>query len=257
MAEVKDGRIELVRIARTPGVRTKVAVASGDTTRGASSPIGIIVGERGSRIRLIRDALGEELDLLEYDPDPLNLVIAALAPAKVRRVEKSAAGYVAILAADERDSVAGEDGQGLKLASELVGAPIELLVEDSANVQARAGRGRRRVLVHPPQRPALRQRRRARHHALRPAGAQRVGSPRSRASAISSGARRCQQLRAGRIAEPLLVLLRRPAALADQQLPHVGVVERPEDVGRARRRRGPGAARPSSCSDSTTARWMA
>ncbi len=138
VAEVKDGRIELVRIARTPGVRTKVAVASGDTTRGASSPIGIIVGERGSRIRLIRDALGEELDLLEYDNDPLNLVIAALAPAKVRRVEKSAAGYVAILAADERDSVAGEDGQGLKLASELVGAPIELLVEDAANLQARA-----------------------------------------------------------------------------------------------------------------------
>jgi N utilization substance protein A len=138
VAEVKDGRIELVRIARTPGVRTKVAVASGDTTRGASSPIGIIVGERGSRIRLIRDALGEELDLLEYDNDPLNLVIAALAPAKVRRVEKSAAGYVAILAVDERDSVAGEDGQGLKLASELVGAPIELLVEDAANLQARS-----------------------------------------------------------------------------------------------------------------------
>src|SRR5215218_9290640 len=40
-----------------------------------------------------------------------------------------------------------------------------------------------------------------------------------------------EQLGAGGVAEPLLVLLRGPAAHADQQLPHVWVVERPQDVG--------------------------
>src|SRR6266498_1679614 len=40
-----------------------------------------------------------------------------------------------------------------------------------------------------------------------------------------------KHLRAGRVSEPSLPLLRRPAALADQQQPHVWVVERPQDVG--------------------------
>src|SRR6266545_106460 len=40
-----------------------------------------------------------------------------------------------------------------------------------------------------------------------------------------------EQLRAGRVSEPSLPLLGRPAALPDQQQPHVWVVERPQDVG--------------------------
>jgi hypothetical protein len=40
-----------------------------------------------------------------------------------------------------------------------------------------------------------------------------------------------EQLRAGRVGEPPLPLLWRPAALADQEQPDVRVVERPENVG--------------------------
>ena len=68
--EVREGKIEL-RVARIPGVRSKVAVSNASDERGASSPIGICVGERGSRIRLMRDMLGEEIDLLAYEPDPI------------------------------------------------------------------------------------------------------------------------------------------------------------------------------------------
>ena len=49
----------------------------------------------------------------------------------------------------------------------------------------------------------------------------------------SSAAATSEQLRAGELRAPLLVLLGGPAALVDQQLPEVGVVDRPEDVGRA------------------------
>ena len=68
--------------------------------------------------------------------------------------------------------------------------------------------------------------------------------------------RQREQLRAGGVGEPLLELLRRPAALADQQLPDVRVVERPEDVGGAGRRRGRGAAPCAACRRSTIARWL-
>ena len=73
----------------------------------------------------------------------------------------------------------------------------------------------------------------------------------------AAGPRRCQgpeQLRARGVGEPLLELLRRPAALADQQQPEVGVVERPEDVGRARRRRDRGASAPCSRAGSRRSR---
>jgi N utilization substance protein A len=132
ISEVRDGRIELVRVARVPGVRTKVAVATRSNERGAASPIGICVGERGSRIRLMRDLLGEEIDLLAFDPDPLSFVAAALHPAKPRRVEETDAGYAAIMTEDERAKVAGADGLGLRLASELVGSPIELRIDAPA-----------------------------------------------------------------------------------------------------------------------------
>jgi N utilization substance protein A len=110
-------------------VRTKVAVATRSDERGAASPVGICVGERGSRIRLMRDLLGEEIDLLAYDPNPLAFVAAALHPARPRRVEQTDAGFVAILSEEERANVAGSDGLGLKLASELVGSPIELRID--------------------------------------------------------------------------------------------------------------------------------
>ena len=80
----------------------------------------------------MRDMLGEEIDLLAYEPDPIAFVHAALHPAKVRRVEEADGGYVAIVSEEEQANVAGADGQGLKLASLLVGAPITLRVEDAA-----------------------------------------------------------------------------------------------------------------------------
>ena len=166
---MREGKIEL-RIARIPGVRSKVAVSNASDERGASSPIGICVGERGSRIRLMRDMLGEEIDLLAYEPDPITFVHAALHPAKVRRVEQADGGFVAVVSEEEQANVAGADGQGLKLASMLVGAPITLRVEDASTSAEQATELVAGDLpVHPPERPPVRQRGRARLAFLQPA----------------------------------------------------------------------------------------
>jgi N utilization substance protein A len=142
VAEIADGRIELTRVARRPGVRSKVAVAYRADQRADGSAVGACIGERGSRIRLIRELLGEELDLMAFTDDPITFVAEALAPAKVRRVERDGDGFVAIVSEDEQERIPGADGLGLALATELVGAPIVVRVDaataESADADADA-----------------------------------------------------------------------------------------------------------------------
>ena len=60
--EIQDGTIEIVSIARIPGVRSKVSVRS---TNEAVDPVGSIVGAQGSRINAIVEKLqGEKIDVV-------------------------------------------------------------------------------------------------------------------------------------------------------------------------------------------------
>ncbi len=189
--EVREGKIEL-RIARIPGVRSKVAVSNASDERGASSPIGICVGERGSRIRLMRDMLGEEIDLLAYEPDPITFVHAALHPAKVRRVEQADGGYVAIVSEEEQANVAGAGRPGPQARLDARrradhAARRGCLDERRAGHRARRGHLR----VHPPERPPVRQRGRARARASAACPATRADAARRvrRFETAGSGAR--------------------------------------------------------------------
>src|SRR6266516_61068 len=53
----------------------------------------------------------------------------------------------------------------------------------------------------------------------------------TRPRGVISSVRRLEKLGAGSVGEPAFPQFRRPAASADEQKPHVGMVERPEDVG--------------------------
>ena len=98
--EVEDGTVEIMAIAREPGSRTKVAVRS---NRDEVDPIGACLGPKSSRIANVSDELrGEKIDVIKWDPDQTNLIMNALAPAKVLTVELF-----------EDDGVALVDGAGL------------------------------------------------------------------------------------------------------------------------------------------------
>ena len=123
--EINDGVIEIVSIARQPGVRTKMSVRSRDPK---VDPVGACVGVRGSRIRpIIQELNGEKIDIIEWEPDIGKFAIAALAPASVKKVAVDAASH-SITAYVENGGLTpaiGKNGVNTRLAAELVSTAHE------------------------------------------------------------------------------------------------------------------------------------
>ena len=119
--EIVDGVVELKAIAREPGHRTKIAVASNDPH---VDPVGACVGARGSRVRMVVNELrGEKVDIVPYSDDPAEFVMKALAPARVREVRiDEESGTAEVIVPDFQLSLAiGREGQNARLAARLTG----------------------------------------------------------------------------------------------------------------------------------------
>ena len=82
--EIYDGLVEVKSIAREPGARSKIAVASREPNL---DPVGACVGPKGSRVRMVVEELrNERVDVIQWAEDPAVYVANALSPAKVNRV---------------------------------------------------------------------------------------------------------------------------------------------------------------------------
>lgn len=125
--EIKSGLVEVKGIAREPGVRCKVAVASKDEK---IDPIGSCVGQKGVRIQNVMDELSNErIDIIGWTNNPETYITAALAPAKISTIllnheRRRAAVYVN---PDQRPLAIGKRGQNVQLASKLTQWEIDIL----------------------------------------------------------------------------------------------------------------------------------
>lgn len=114
--EIADGTIEIRKIVREAGYRTKVAVYS---TREEVDPVGACVGPKGQRIQtVIRELLGEKIDVLPYSSEPAQFIKNALSPAQVERV--------VILDADKRQALAIVEESQFSLAIGRLGSNVKL-----------------------------------------------------------------------------------------------------------------------------------
>lgn len=130
--EVFDGIIELVRIARSPGDRSKVAVQSHDER---VDPVGACVGMKGIRIHaIVRELQNENIDVINFTPDRIEFIKRALQPAEVLKVELDEESKHAnvLVPADEVSKAIGKGGVNIRLASKLVGAEIDVYREVEA-----------------------------------------------------------------------------------------------------------------------------
>ncbi len=127
--EVFDGIIELVKIARAPGDRSKVAVLSHDER---VDPVGACVGMKGIRIHaIVRELQNENIDVINYSKDKIEFIKRALQPADVLKVELADEGTKAnvLVPADEVSKAIGKGGVNIRLASKLAECEIDVYRE--------------------------------------------------------------------------------------------------------------------------------
>ena len=124
--EIYDGLVEVKSIAREPGVRSKVAVASRESNL---DPVGACVGPKGSRVRMVVEELrNERVDVIQWSDNPATYVANALSPAKVNRVTVDEENhYATVIVSDDQLSLAiGKEGQNARLAARLTGWHIDI-----------------------------------------------------------------------------------------------------------------------------------
>ncbi len=129
--EIYDGTVVIKAAVRAPGERAKVAVYSRERD---VDPVGACVGMKGSRVQsIIRELRGEKIDIIEHSDDLVTFAQSALAPAKITRVSVTHQGeipHLDVIVEDEQLSLAiGKRGQNVRLASELIGARIDIKSE--------------------------------------------------------------------------------------------------------------------------------
>lgn len=131
--EIYDKTVEIYKIVRDAGYRTKIAVYA---NREDVDPVGACIGLKGNRIQnVIQELLGEKIDVLKYDSDPTVFIKNALSPAEVSKV--------IILDADKKQALAivpdtqfslaiGKQGQNVRLANKLCDWTIDVKTEEQA-----------------------------------------------------------------------------------------------------------------------------
>jgi len=124
--EIFNGVVEIRALAREPGGRSKVAVAS---KQEGVDPVGSCVGLRGLRIQnIVNELQGERVDVVSWDDDPAKFLANALGIAQVVGMTFNDELKTATVVVPERQlSLAiGREGQNVRLAAKLTGWKIDI-----------------------------------------------------------------------------------------------------------------------------------
>lgn len=129
--EVFDKIIEIKKIVRVPGYKSKIAVISHDDN---VDPVGTCVGVGGARIKpILKEIGGEKVDIIQWSDFTEKFVQDSLKPAKVNRVEVLDNHAKVWLDEDQRSIAIGRMGQNISLATKLTGVEIDI-AENSGDI---------------------------------------------------------------------------------------------------------------------------
>ena len=144
--EIYDKIVEIHKIVREPGYRTKLAVYS---NRDDVDPVGACVGLKGGRIlAVIKELEGEKIDILKYDPDPRKFIKNALSPAEVQEViilDEAKHQALAVVSESQLSLAIGKQGLNVRLANRLVDWNIDVKTDTQFEEMDIAAESRRAV----------------------------------------------------------------------------------------------------------------
>lgn len=137
ISEIANGTIEIKKIARIVGYKTKVAIVS--KTYGVDA-IGTAVGPKGERIKRISEMLNNErIDMILYDEDPKQFLVNACHPEKILGIEisddedKPGSKIITIICKEDNlYKLIGKNGVNVRLLSKLTGWSIDVVSDEFA-----------------------------------------------------------------------------------------------------------------------------
>jgi N utilization substance protein A len=134
--EIHDGVVTIKSVAREPGARSKIAVASREDRVDA---VGSCVGHRGARVQaVVNELYDEKIDIVRWNADNKQFITESLSPARVTSVqinEETKSAFVVV--PDNQLSLAiGKSGQNVRLAARLTGWRIDIRSESQVAKQA-------------------------------------------------------------------------------------------------------------------------
>lgn len=124
--ELEDGTVEIISIARIPGVKTKIIVASENAD---VDPAGCLIGPKGTRVRtIVEELFGEKIDVLNYTTNKEEMIRRALVPGIVEEISIDEENNTinAVVKNSEKAKVLGRGGTNINIAGDLLGYKINL-----------------------------------------------------------------------------------------------------------------------------------
>ena len=141
--EIGDNVVEIIKIAREAGLRSKIAVRSHEARVDC---IGACVGIRGTRIKSIIDELdGEKVDIISWNEAPEILIANTLRPAEILQITleegENTKRAIVTVPEDQLSLAIGRRGQNVRLAVKLTGWDIDIQAPESAEAEEEEAEG--------------------------------------------------------------------------------------------------------------------
>ncbi|KAA3617727.1 MAG: transcription termination factor NusA [Calditrichaeota bacterium] len=134
--EIYDGIVEIKKVAREAGERSKISVESIDRR---IDPVGACVGMKGVRIQsIVKELNNEKIDIISFSSEPEIFIMRAMTPAKPVKiiVNKDERMAVAVIPDDMMSLAIGRNGVNLRMASLLTDFQIEPIKESEYNTES-------------------------------------------------------------------------------------------------------------------------
>lgn len=124
--EMENNSVEIVNIARTAGIRTKIAVKS--SVPGVD-PVGTFVGGHGTRVQAVMNEIGdkEKIDIIPYNENEEEYLKSALSPTNIDNITIKDGRAIVNVPQDQLSIAIGKSGQNVRLASKLLGMEVDIV----------------------------------------------------------------------------------------------------------------------------------